>query len=129
IDFAELLPSEQNYIHIWALRAEVNNGGFASYFDNSAGDNALDTQASLLSVGSSDVHSMLLDAIVLLDAGGGYSANRADRSEIASQLADDAFAVVNNRFYDTSEDVVGMAFLVVEAEYKSKGMIWFKPGG
>jgi len=123
IDFADLLPSEQNYITIWALRAEVNNGGFATYFDNSSGDTALEAQAALASIGSNDVHSILADAIQLLDAAGGYSINRADRWEVTGRLADDAFVKLNTRFYDTSEDVVGMALSVVSADYEAKGMI------
>lgn len=31
-EFSDLLPSEQNYIYIWAMQAEVNGGGFDAFF-------------------------------------------------------------------------------------------------
>lgn len=123
IEFSDLLASEQNYIYIWAMRAEVNNGGFATYFDNSSGDDALQTQAALASIGSSEVHAILSDAIQLLETVGGYTTDRRARWEITGQLAEDAFIELNSRFYDTSEDVVGVAFRIVETDYESKGML------
>lgn len=123
VSFSDLLKSEQSFIHIWALQAEVNNGGFAIYFDNSSGDTALQTQTALEEIGSVEVHSVLSDAIQLLGSAGGYTSNRQSRWKITSQLAKDAFADLNSRFFETSEDVVGMAFRNVETDYKSMGML------
>jgi hypothetical protein len=123
IVFTNLLPSEQGFIIIWALRAEVNNGGFATYFYNSAGDTALEALEALARIGSSDVYSILSDALQLLQAACGYSAVRENRRKISDQLIDDAFTEVNTRFSNTSEDVVGMAFRAVETDYEMKGMI------
>ncbi len=123
IEFSELFVSEQNYIYIWAMRAEINNGGFGTFFDNSSGDTALQVQAALASIGSSEVHAILSDALGLLENAGGYSTDRQTRWAVTSELADDAFTQLNSRFYDTSEDVVGMAFHLLEADYESKGML------
>ena len=123
LEFTDLLPSEQNYIYIWAMRAEVYNGGFATFFDNSSGDDALKTLSALTSIGSDDVHSILSDALQLLETAGGYSADRAARLETTSQLAEDAFTELNERFNNTGEDVVGNAFQLVEADYKSEGLV------
>jgi hypothetical protein len=123
MEFSDLLESEQNYIYIWAMRAEVYNGGFATFFDNSSGDAALQTQAALVSIGSKDVHAILSEAIQLLETTGGYSPDRSARWKVTSQLADDAFAELNERFYNTAEDVVGMAFRAVESDYESKGLL------
>jgi len=121
--YADLLPSEQRYVTIWAMRAEVNNGGFATFFDNSAGDTALEAQAILAELGSSDVHAILSDALQLLEPAGGFTATRSDRFERTGQLAEDVFTDVDSRFYDTHEDVVGMAFQEVAADYEAKGML------
>jgi len=123
VEFSELLASEQQYIYVWELRAEVYNGGFATYFGNSAGDHALQTQAALTSIGCNDVRSILSDALQLLQTSGGYSVDRAVRWETTSQLAENAFANLNERFYNTTEDVVGIAFRIVEAEYESEGLL------
>jgi len=121
--FSDLLASEQNYIFIWAMRAEVNNGGFATYFDNSSGDHALQTKAALAFIGSKHVYAILSDAIQLLETAGGYTTNRRARWEITRNLAEDAFTELNSRFYDTSEDVAGLAFRIVELDYESRGML------
>lgn len=123
VEFSDLLESEQNYIYIWAMRAEVYNGGFATFFDNSSGNDALKTQTALTSIQSNDVHAILSDALHLLETAGGYTADRAARWEITSQLAEDAFTELNERFYNTTEDVVGMAFRAVEADYESEGLL------
>lgn len=51
IDFRLLLESEQKYLLVWAMRAEIYNGGFDQYFFNSAGDDAIRTLALLEAMG------------------------------------------------------------------------------
>ncbi len=123
LEFSELLASEQNFIYIWAMRAEVENGGFAQYFDNSSGDDALLTQAALAAIGSIELHAILSDAIQLLETAGGYTTDRRARWEITGQLAEDAMIALNSRFYDASEDVVALAFRFVETDYQSRSML------
>ncbi len=123
LDFDDLLPSEQNYVRVWALRAEVQNGGFATYFHNSSGDHAHETAAALHSIGSTDVLEIHSDAIELLTSIGEFKVHRAERWEALAKLADDAFVELNSRFYDTAEDVVGMALRAVELDYESRGML------
>ncbi|MCA9173993.1 MAG: DUF4375 domain-containing protein [Planctomycetales bacterium] len=123
IEFSDLMASERNYIYIWAMRAEVYNGGFAAFFDNSTGDDVLETQSALTSIGSDDVRSILSDALQLLETAGGYSTDREVRWETTSQLAEDAFTELNERYYNTAEDVVGIAFRLVEADYESEGLL------
>lgn len=83
----------------------------------------MQTQAALKSIGSQDVYAILSEAINRLDTAGGYSTDRAARWRIASELEDDAFTDLNKRFYGTAEDVVGMAFRVVELDYASNGLV------
>lgn len=40
VDFAEQSEDQQVFSAIWALEGEVNNGGFASYFESWDGDTA-----------------------------------------------------------------------------------------
>lgn len=117
LKFSDLLDSEKNYINIWALRAEVLSGGFDQYFYNSSGDHASETLEALTSIGSRDVQAILAAALQLLETAGGYSTDRYVRWDILSQLGEDAFADLNSRFYDTSEDTLGLAFRLVEVDY------------
>ena len=122
VDFEDLLPSEQNYIYLWSLSVEVENGGFDTYFFNSAGDQAKYAQTALRELGSVDVLDTLSDAIAMLDNVGGFSEDRDDRWKLLNQLSDDAFVDLNARFYERTENVLAMALEAVEKEYDSRNL-------
>lgn len=57
--FSNLSSSEQMFILVWELEAEVNNGGFHQFFFNSAGDRANRTPAALRSIGAGRAASIV----------------------------------------------------------------------
>src|SRR5262245_26824721 len=57
--FADLSPSEQVFILVWEVEAEVNNGGFNQFFFNSAGDRASATVAALRTIGAERMASIV----------------------------------------------------------------------
>ena len=123
MEFDTLLIEEQRYILVWAMRAEINNGGFGSFFFNSSGDTALETLSALKQSGSSEVQQILGDAIAVLDDVGGYSTERQTRVKRLNLLPDDCFLEVNRRFYETGEDVAAIAFAMVESVYSDQSLI------
>ena len=123
MDFATLLVEEQHYIHLWTMHAEVNNGGFATFFFNSSGDTANEALVALEKIGSMETEELLDEAIALFDEVGGYSADRETRIERLNQLADDCFTESNMRYYDSGEDVVSAAFAQVELAYKHRSLL------
>jgi hypothetical protein len=55
---AGMTDSEKVFLRVWNLEAEVNNGGFAQYFENSAGDYAVGTPDALRSVGAPEMAAL-----------------------------------------------------------------------
>lgn len=50
--FDELTVPERVFVAVWALEADVNNGGFDQYYLNSAGDHAWFAPAALRTIGA-----------------------------------------------------------------------------
>src|SRR6185295_11604327 len=50
--FRALSNPERVFLCVWNLEAEVNNGGFSQFFDNSAGDYAAETPGALRTIGA-----------------------------------------------------------------------------
>jgi len=50
VAFNELTPPERVFVAVWELEAEVNNGGFKQYYQNTSGDNACHAVAALLAI-------------------------------------------------------------------------------
>ncbi len=57
-----LSKAERVFLCVWNLEAEVNNGGFAQFFTNSAGDNAIETPAALREIGAAQAAAIAEEA-------------------------------------------------------------------
>lgn len=79
IGFGSLMPEEQDFLVLWFLNTEVFNGGLVQYFDNSAGDTALQALSALSAVGAIQIHDILKRAIGAFDVVGGYTNDRWTR--------------------------------------------------
>lgn len=60
--FDSLTPKEKTFFCVWALEADVNNGGFFQYFQNSAGDHALQTPEALRAIGAAKAAALVESA-------------------------------------------------------------------
>lgn len=76
VGFDSLLPEERDFLFLWFLNTEVFNGGLVQYFDNSAGDTALQALSALSAVGATRAHDILKRAIAAFDLVGGYVPDR-----------------------------------------------------
>jgi hypothetical protein len=60
--FDSLTPREKTLATIWALEAEVNNGGFDQFFFNSAGDLAFYAPVALRTIGANQMAALAEEA-------------------------------------------------------------------
>lgn len=96
-----LSPAERVFLCVWNLEAEVNNGGFAQFYINSAGDNARETPVALREIGAMQAAAIAEEGNNLF----GPSGPPADRDARAAALermgkgATDALNALSASFY------------------------------
>jgi hypothetical protein len=86
LGFEKLLPEEQDYIMIWWLIAEVNNGSFAQYFGNETGDHAGQALDGLKKCGALERARLLQQAMDLFLPYGGYTPDWNLRNDRIDEL-------------------------------------------
>ena len=102
-----LTPAEKVFLRVWNLEAEVNNGGFNQYYQNSAGDHALETPAALREIGASEAASLVESANQVFGPTG-PSRDRDERTRALEQLgksATDALGTLDTRFYEYPDNL------------------------
>ena len=52
LGYDKLDAVDKNFVCVWALEGEVNNGGFDQYYFNTSGDWAIDTPDALIEIGA-----------------------------------------------------------------------------
>jgi len=107
--YVQLLPEEQDYIVLWWLQVEVDNGGFEQYFFNSAGDGARQANTALVRLGATRSAQILEEALQVIDPAGGYNPDRILRQTALATLPEGAFDTVTDHFSDREDDFVAMA--------------------
>lgn len=112
VGFDRLSRAEQVFSIIWALEAEVNNGGFSQYMFNSAGDNAALAPGALREVGAVAAAEVCERFYALLP-GGAPARTRDERQaqldSVAASVGEDRFEEVSveleQRFYALEDDL------------------------
>jgi len=105
--FSGLTPREQVFYLVWALEAEVNNGGFDQFLLNSAGDYTSESVDALRQIGAIRMASLVQQAIeVFLPAAPSRSWSERQTQVLAlteSQAA--CLQRLDNEFYTYPEDL------------------------
>lgn len=83
--FRALSHPEQVFLCVWNLEAEVNNGGFSQFFDNSAGNYAAETPDALRLIGAAEMADLVTRAMAVFGASG-PPADRDERLEAMEAL-------------------------------------------
>ena len=83
VDYDDLTQEERDFVDIWWLRAECNNGGFNQYFDNSAGDHVQNAIDALGRIGAVRTQALMQEVCDL------YFPDRLTRMEQVSKLPKD----------------------------------------
>ena len=110
---AEMTDAERVFICIWQLEAEVNNGGFAQYYTNSAGDLAADAPAALEAIGATHTASIVRAANAAFP--GGPPRDRDARENAFDVIADGAFEELDGRFLAYEDDLSSLLYAYVQA--------------
>ncbi len=125
LGFDNLLPEEKDYIMIWWLHAEVNNGSFHQYFSNETGDHALQALDGLKKCGATVGARLLQEAMDLFQPYGGYTRDWDVRNDRLAQLNaqfEDPFGQVTIAFYHSKEPMLNLALKRVKDAYKENGV-------
>lgn len=91
VGYQQLTSPERVVLCLDALEREVNNGGFAQFFENSAGDHALETIEALRTLGAPRVAGLVAEAVAVFPDGG-PATDRERRQRQVEQLDDRARA-------------------------------------
>ena len=112
--FDGLTEPEQAFLRVWNLEAEVNNGGFAQYFENSAGDYAAGTPEALRSVEAPEMAARAERAMQAFGPSG-PPADRDARSRAMQALpasARELWDQLDDQFYKLASPEPGLRALV-----------------
>jgi hypothetical protein len=108
--FDGLSEAEQTVYCIDGLEREVNNGGFAQFFFNSAGDQARETVAALRRIGA-DHTARLVERAMAPFGPAGPSPSSDERAAQLEGIGDGATALwyeLDDAFYEYKDDLTGL---------------------
>ena len=120
--FTSLSPSEQIFILVWEIEAEVNNGGFNQFFFNSAGARAAGTAAALRRIGADRAASIVDRALSLFPDG--PPADLSVRQDLLEEMDPDValFEELDREFLDYPDDLSALLYkFVVENRSDIRG--------
>jgi hypothetical protein len=103
-----LEPADRMVHHLAVLEAEVNNGGFLQYLDNTEGRWLQETLAMLETLRARQAHGLLAELQRQL---AGASADRPDAWNAALMRLEESGALepLDDRFYALAEDIAALA--------------------
>lgn len=106
--FSALSASEQVFMLVWELEAEVNGGGFNQFFSNSAGDRAGAAAAALRAIGADRTAAIVDEATSMFPDG--PPADRSAREEVLAELDPDVdlFESLDEAFSAYPDDLSGL---------------------
>ncbi len=116
VGFDALSVPEQHFVAVWALEADVNNGGFDQYFFNSSGDFAFVVVEALRAIGADRAAAIVQEAVDVFGPAGparDHSA-RQEALDAAGALAQARLEELDERFYAYPDDIGGLLAAYVE---------------
>jgi uncharacterized protein DUF4375 len=110
VGYEHLSTAERVIYCVDGLEREVNNGGFLQFFDNAAGDHAMDTIESLRILGAPKTVALVVKAVGVFPHGR-PAADRARRQQQTEQLGEEVetmFEQLDAAFNKYPEDLTGL---------------------
>jgi hypothetical protein len=114
-DFSAQSIPQKVFSSIWALEAEVNNGGFSQYFFNSSGETAEFVAEALDTIGASNTAAICRRAIAAAFPAGlppDPAAIRSAASDV-SDKTEDKLNALDNEFYRYPDNLTELLFAYV----------------
>jgi hypothetical protein len=113
-------PNEiKEYIAIWWMDTEVNNGSFHQYFWNSTGDGALDALNGLKRIGAAKTLNILKSAINWI-GDNPYPVDHMKRQDLLESFTDekeDELYDISQEYYKNQEDLDGLLFTYFKSHF------------
>lgn len=125
VDFAKQSDEQKVFSAIWTLESEVNNGGFAQYFENDRGETAHFAVAALQRVGAHKC-ARIVDRAVRAVCGTSLPANPKKWEAVAANLADETrekLEELDSDFYKYPDDLTELLFEFVQKHPKGFGIV------
>jgi hypothetical protein len=110
VGYEHLSTAERVIYCVDGLEREVNNGGFLQFFDNAAGDHAMDTIESLRSLGAPKTAALVIKAVGVFPHGR-PAVDRARRQQQAERLGEEVETMLDQldaAFNKYPEDLTGL---------------------
>ncbi len=109
-NFDSLPVRDQILVAVYALEAEVNNGGFDQYFFNSAGDQAWFAPAALKSIGAHRMASIVEQANALFGEGGPPRITDERQSALfaITDANENVWEELDRAFYEYPDDIAAL---------------------
>jgi hypothetical protein len=106
VAFADLSEADRILVSIWALEADVNNGGFDQYYFNTAGDTAHYAPVALRSIGARAMADIVERANSLFGPSGPPASRDARQDALlALTSSEDLWGQLDREFYAYPDDI------------------------
>jgi hypothetical protein len=108
---------QQVFSALWGLESEVNNGGFAQWFENSAGEMAVDTESALRTIGAHHAAAIVAKAVAAFPGGAPPRDHEARQRLLrtASQEIRSTWARLDQEFFKYPDDLTSLLYAWVKA--------------
>lgn len=105
--FSALTPTEQTLVAIWALEADVNNGGFDQFYFNSHGHLGAAAGAALEAIGAIEMAAIVEEANARFGPGGPPEEREARQERLLelTESSEDFFGDLDRRFWGYPDDI------------------------
>ncbi|MBI2393459.1 MAG: DMP19 family protein [Deltaproteobacteria bacterium] len=114
--FEELTEVERVIATVWALEADVNNGGFDQFFFNSSGDLAFFAPKALSIIGAPSTAMIVARANALFGAGGPPRERGLRQAQLAAlQGAEERLEELDVEFYEYLDDLTALMHRYISA--------------
>jgi hypothetical protein len=116
---------QQVFSAVWGLEAQVNNGGFAQYFDSWEGEVAVDAAAALRAIGAPRAAEIVAKAVAAFP-GGTPPRDQDARQRLLGAASSDVRAVwerLDQQFLKYPDDLISLLYAWVAAHPKEFGDI------
>lgn len=116
---------QQVFSAVWGLESEVNNGGFGQWFQNSAGEMAVETEAALRAIGANRAAAIVARAVAMFPGGAPPRDHdaRQRRLRTASAEVRSAWERLDREFFKYPDDLTSLLYAWVKAHPKEFGSI------
>jgi hypothetical protein len=124
IDYTQQSAEQKVFSAIWSLESEVNNGGFALYFENSSAAEINDVVAALQAIGANRMAEVVAKAIAAFPDGPPRGSSEVGGSLLPAPLATvERWNQLDQEFFAYLDNLTNLLYDFVKARPQDFGPI------